>query len=40
MYNLQLYYVHMLMCVNNYQYLSVCNLTLYLPKYQLTAVQL
>lgn len=40
MYTLKLYYVHMLVCINNNQYFIVCNIILYLPKYQTTAIQL
>jgi len=36
MYILKLYYVH----INNNQYLIVCSVILYLPKYQTTAIQL
>jgi len=40
MYTLKLYYVYMLVCINNNQYLIVCSVILYLPKYQTTAIQL
>jgi len=40
MYILKLYYVRVLVCINYNQYLIVCNVTLYLPKYQTTAIQL
>ena len=40
MYTLKLYYVHMLVCMNNNQYLTACSVILYLPKYQTTAIQL